>query len=387
MSLDLALAVLAAASAGIVAWVYVGYPAALLLLGALRPRPRLREPVRVPVSVVIAAHDEGAMIAEKVADVRRTAFPAELVQVVVASDGSTDATVEEARRAGADVVLDLPRVGKITALEAAVEAATGEMLVFSDADARWLPDSLPQLMSAFADPLVGGVSCAEVSTVPEGADADAVGRGEGLYWRYEQWIKDLEDRIGSTVSASGRLYAIRRSLFVPGYARASTDDFAISTAILRAGHRLAFDRRALVYVEGPDRGSGELRRKVRVMNRGLRGALGLGRLLNPLHGGGLAIQILSHKILRRLVPFFLLLLLAASAWLTARQGEAWLLLAPQLAFYGLAIAGWAGRRRAWGRAKPLYVPYYFCLANLAAALAVISIARGVRFETWRPTRA
>ena len=387
MSLDLALAVLAAASAGIVAWVYVGYPAALLLLGALRPRPRLREPVRVPVSVVIAAHDEGAMIAEKVADVRRTAFPAELVQVVVASDGSTDATVEEARRAGADVVLDLPRVGKITALEAAVEAATGEVLVFSDADARWLPDSLPQLMSAFADPLVGGVSCAEVSTVPEGADADAVGQGEGLYWRYEQWIKDLEDRIGSTVSASGRLYAIRRSLFVPGYARASTDDFAISTAILRAGHRLAFERRALVYVEGPDRGSGELRRKVRVMNRGLRGALGLGRLLNPLHGGGLAIQILSHKILRRLVPFFLLLLLAASAWLTARQGEAWLLLAPQLAFYGLAIAGWAGRRRAWGRAKPLYVPYYFCLANLAAALAVISIARGVRFETWRPTRA
>ena len=387
MSLDLALAVLAAASAGIVAWVYVGYPAALLLLGALRPRPRLREPVRVPVSVVIAAHDEGAMIAEKVADVRRTAFPAELVQVVVASDGSTDATVEEARRAGADVVLDLPRVGKITALEAAVEAATGEVLVFSDADARWLPDSLPQLMSAFADPLVGGVSCAEVSTVPEGADADAVGRGEGLYWRYEQWIKDLEDRIGSTVSASGRLYAIRRSLFVPGYARASTDDFAISTAILRAGHRLAFERRALVYVEGPDRGSGELRRKVRVMNRGLRGALGLGRLLNPLHGGGLAIQILSHKILRRLVPFFLLLLLAASAWLAARQGGAWLLLAPQLAFYGLAIAGWAGRRRAWGRAKPLYVPYYFCLANLAAALAVISIARGVRFETWRPTRA
>jgi cellulose synthase/poly-beta-1,6-N-acetylglucosamine synthase-like glycosyltransferase len=384
--IDVAILAFAAVCAGIVVWVYFGYPLTLLVLAAVRPRPRRRAPVELPVTVVVAAHQEAGTIGGKVADVRSTDYPAELLEVIVASDGSTDGTVAEAQAAGADRVLDLPRVGKIAALEAAVEIARGEVLVFTDADATWTPASLPALMTAFADPQVGGVSCEEISRVAEGSGTESIGRGEGLYWRYEQWIKRLEDRVGSTVSASGRLYAVRRALFTGGYMAASTDDFAISTAIRRTGHRLAFEPHAVVFTDGPSRAVDELRRKVRLMNRGLRGALGLGSMLNPLHGGGYAIQVLSHKILRRLVPFFLLGLLAAGVWLTVRHQAGWILLAPQLAFYALATLGWAGRCRAWGRVKPLYVPYYFCVANLAAALAVISLARGVRFETWQPQR-
>lgn len=371
-------------SGAAVVWVYAGYPLLLAGLGRVRPRPRERRSTHRPVSVVVAAHNEEAVIEDKVANVRATDYPQYLIEVVVVSDGSTDGTVEAARRAGADRVLDLPRVGKITALNGAVEAARGEILVFTDADSVLLPDTLDQMLANFADPSVGGISANEVSGAE--SDASGVGRGEGVYWRYEQWIKRLEDRVGSAVSASGRLYAIRRSLFRPSTVTSGTDDFVISTQVLRAGRRLAFDEHTLVLVDVPRDAGSEFRRKVRVMNRGLRAAFSLRELLLPWRGGFYSVQVLSHKVLRRLLPFFLLSALAAGFWLTTLSPVWWLVLGPQLVFYGLAAAGWAGRTRGWGRARPLWVAYYFCLVNLAAAIAVLSVMGGVRFERWSPTR-
>ena len=196
-----------------VLWAYALYPLTMAALGRWRPRPRARRPVALPVSIVVAAHDEQEMIATKVANVHASDYPSELIEVVVVSDGSTDHTVELAREAGADVVLDLPRVGKLNALNHAVEHATGDILVFTDADSLLERDTLSALVSNFADERVGGVSGNEVSRAR--GDERAVARGEGLYWRYEQWIKRQEDRAGCVVSATGRLYAIRRSLFVP----------------------------------------------------------------------------------------------------------------------------------------------------------------------------
>jgi cellulose synthase/poly-beta-1,6-N-acetylglucosamine synthase-like glycosyltransferase len=370
-------------SGAAVIWVYAGYPLLLAALGRIHPRPRERRPTHRAVSVLVAAHNEEGVIEAKVANVRATDYPQHLIEIVVVSDGSTDGTVAAARRAGADRVLDLPRVGKITALNGAVEAAGGEILVFTDADSLFLPDTLDQLLANFADPAVGGVSANEVSGT--GSEASGVARGEGVYWRYEQWIKRLEDRVGSAVSASGRLYAIRRSVFRPSTVTSGTDDFVISTQVLRAGRRLAFDDRALVLVDAPRDAGSELRRKVRVMNRGLRAAFSLQELLLPWRGGFYSVQVLSHKVLRRLLPFLLLTALGASLWLTTLSPMWWLALGPQLAFYGLAAAGWAGRTRAWGRARPLWVAYYFCLVNLAAAIAVLSVLGGVRFEKWSPT--
>lgn len=371
-------------SGAVVVWVYAGYPLLLLALARIRPRPRRRGCTRQPVTVVIAAHNEEDVIATKVANVQSSSYPRSLIEIVVASDGSTDRTVEVARRAGADRVLDLPRVGKITALNAGVEAGRGEVLVFTDADSLFRGETLDQLMANLADPAVGGVSANEVSRI--GTDASGVARGEGLYWRYEQWLKRLEDKVGSTVSASGRLYAVRRSLFRPATVTAGTDDFVISTQVLKAGRRLAFDEATIVLVDSPIDPASELRRKVRVMNRGLRAVLSLGELLLPWRGRLYSVQALSHKVLRRLLPFFLLLALVASVWLTASNAVWWLLLGPQLAFYALAAIGWAARGRAWGRVRPLWIPYYFCLVNLAAAIAVVSMLAGVRFERWDPAR-
>jgi cellulose synthase/poly-beta-1,6-N-acetylglucosamine synthase-like glycosyltransferase len=376
--------VLLLVSGAVVVWVYAGYPLLLLALARSRPRPRRRSSIRKTVTVLIAAHNEEAAIGAKVDNVRSTLYPRSLIQIVVVSDGSTDGTVGAARRAGVDEVLDLPRVGKIMALNAGVVFATGEILVFTDADSSLRPDTLDQLIANFADHTVGGVSANEVSTT--GPDAPGVARGEGLYWRYEQWIKRLEDRVGSTVMACGGLYAIRRSLFRASTVTAGSDDFVISTQAIKAGRRLAFDEHAIVHLDAPSEPTPELRRKVRVMNRGTRAVLSLGKLLLPWRGGFYSVQVLSHKVLRWFVPFFLVTAFAASIWLTASTAVWWLVLGPQLVLYGLALLGWVGRTRAWGRTRPLWVPSYFCLANVAAAIAVLSLLRGVRFERWDPTR-
>jgi len=369
-------------SAALVVWIYAGYPLALRLLGLVRPRPRRLAPLELPVTVIVAAHDEVEVIADKVANVLASDYPAELLELIVASDGSEDGTVHAARRAGATRVLDLPRIGKLSALNQAEQVASGEILVFTDADSMFEPGTLRRLVSNFADEQVGGVAANVVRVVEE--DGRSVARGEGLYWRYERLLKRLEDRVGSVVSASGQLYAVRRSAFTPSTETAGTDDFLISSQVVRAGGRLAFDERAVVLVATPDEGGTELRRKVRVMNRGLRSAFALGDALLPSRTGLYALEVVFHKILRRFVAFFLVALLASSVVLAARSPAWWTALGPQLAFYGLAATGGLLSRTRWGRLKPLWIPYYFCLANAAAALAVFSLLAGVRFTTWEP---
>src|SRR5947207_11352270 len=145
-------------TAVLLAWVYAGYPLMLALLGRLRPRPRRRAPVELSLSVIVAAHDEVAIIADKVADVLASDYPAPLLELIVASDGSQDGTVEAARRAGATRVLDLPRVGKLPALNRAAEMSLGEILVFTDADTLFERRTLRELVSNFADEHVGAVA-------------------------------------------------------------------------------------------------------------------------------------------------------------------------------------------------------------------------------------
>jgi cellulose synthase/poly-beta-1,6-N-acetylglucosamine synthase-like glycosyltransferase len=364
-------------------WIHLGYPAVLALVARLRPRRRYRAPLHLPVSVIVAAHDEEPIIASKVANIRASNYPDDLVEIIVTSDGSSDRTVERARSAGASVVLDLPRVGKLAALNEAATLASGSIFVFTDADSVLARDAIAQLVSNFADPTVGAVAANEIHGVER--DGVPVASGEGLYWRYEQLLKRLEGRIGTTVSASGRLYAVRRDVFVPSDEIASTDDFVISTQAIRVGLQVAFDTEARVLVENPDQGGTELRRKVRMMNRGLRGSLALALALSPLRRPGYLFALWSHKILRRLVGFFLVALLASTAVLAASAGGAWwLALAPQVALYALAAGGALGQTLHRPTPRLLWVPYYFCLSTLAAALAVCSILRRTRYETWEP---
>jgi glycosyltransferase involved in cell wall biosynthesis len=371
-------------SAGVVVWIYAGYPMLLGVLGRLRPRPRERTPVRVPISAIVAAHNEGSIIASKVENLRSSAYPEQLLEVIVVSDGSDDLTVERARNAGAHLVIDLPRVGKLRALNAAVDQSSGDVLVFTDADSELPPETLDELVSNFADPHVGGVAANEVH-IANGHSG--VGRGESLYWRYEQKLKALEDSIGSAVSASGRLFAMRRSLYTPSTHAAGADDVVLSTQVISAGRRLAFDGRARVLVASPSEGGTELVRKVRMMNQGLRAAFALMSRLSVVRHGPYMAQLMLHKVLRRFVGFFLLAVAAATVVGVSSQGGPWWWLAfvGQATFYALASAGAVLDRVDRAIPRPLWVPYYFCLSNLAAALAVLSLIGGKRFEMWEPT--
>jgi len=315
--------------------------------------------------------------------------------VVVVSDGSTDRTEEIVRgRAAGDPrvrLVVLPRSGKAAALNEGVRAARGEVLVLTDANALLAPGSLVRLVEPFADPEVGGV-CGRKRYRRSGAggeDGDATELGEGLYWRWDQWQKGLESRIGSVFAADGTLYALRRELYVPLADPAQADDIAISARIPLQGRRLVLAPEAVAFEEPPSEGAAELRRKVRVTNHSVRALWNLGPGL--WRSGLYSLELLSHKLLRHLVPFALLGLLALNAVLVLRlPGAAGAVLALGLAaqalVYGLGLVGFLLRSTPLGRWSIISTPYYFSMVNLAALLGVLSIARGVRQEIWTPRK-
>jgi cellulose synthase/poly-beta-1,6-N-acetylglucosamine synthase-like glycosyltransferase len=372
--------------AAAVAYGYLGYPLTVLLVGRLLDRRVRQAPVTPTMSVVIAAYDEADGIAAKIRNVLAAHYPPDRLEVVVASDGSTDDTVRIASAIAPDRVrvLDLPRRGKASALADGVQQAHGEVLVFTDANTVFRPDALAMLARNFADPGVGGVAGRTGYVVEE--EAESTGRGEDTYWRYDTWIKDLESRTGSIVSAHGGMYAIRRELFRPVEDPAVTDDFAISTAVVEQGKRLVFEAEAVGREKTMAKSGSEFRRRVRLMTRGLQGVILRRRLLNPRRYGFYAVAMASRKVLRRILPVTFppllvlsILLAPTSAFFTACAGA-------QLAFLAVAALGWGLRRTPLGKHAMLCMPFFFVLANLASMVALWNVVRGSRIERWTPQR-
>ncbi|MEJ7781980.1 MAG: glycosyltransferase, partial [Solirubrobacteraceae bacterium] len=208
---------------------------------------------------MVAAHDEESVIARKVADAHAQAWPADRLEVIVCSDGSTDATVAEARAAGAEVVLDLPRGGKVRAQDAGVEAARGEIVAFGDANARWERDALRELIAPFGDPGVGYV-CGQVRFVNEEGTNQ-----EGLYWRYEMTLRSLESRLASVTGGNGAIYATRRAAYlvvdpIMGH------DLSFPFNMVKRGWRAVYAPRARATEKMVPSIEGEFARKRRMMS-------------------------------------------------------------------------------------------------------------------------
>jgi cellulose synthase/poly-beta-1,6-N-acetylglucosamine synthase-like glycosyltransferase len=369
-------------SGAVVVYVYFGYPLLIWIVSRLRPRPVAKGDAMPPVTLVIAVFNEEAVVARKIANSLALDYPVDRLEVMFISDGSTDGTAEIIRSAESPSVrlLELPRGGKAAALNAGAAAARGEILLFTDANVDLSPDSLRIMARSFADPEVGGVSGKKKYVVRRGADTTEV--GENLYWRWDQWQKSLESEIGSIFAADGTLYAIRRSLYVPIEDPAQADDIAISARVVLQGFRLVFEPEAVAWEEAPAEGLDEFRRKVRVTNHSVRALLNLGRLLWT--SGFYSVELISHKLVRHLIPFFLLALLLSSLWLAAGSIVFAALLLLQVAFYGIALAGAALRRTGLGTKRIFSVPYYFCLVNAAALFGVLGIVRGRRVRAWTP---
>lgn len=370
----------------LLAWTYAGYPALLFVWARFRPREARRGPMMVPaVSVIVVARNEARRIRERLENLLALDYPGDRMEILVASDGSTDGTAERARsREGAGVricELETPR-GKPAALNRLAKEARGEILVFADARQRFETGALRALVAPFADPAVGAVS-GELILTRDWAST-AVGDGVGFYWRYEKFIRRHESRVDSSVGATGAIYAVRRDLFEAIPEDTILDDVMVPMRVVRQGFRVLFEPAARAYDREASTASEEFRRKVRTIAGNFQLLAREAWLLNPLRNR-LWLQTVSHKGLRLLGPLLLLALLAASAALAGAAPYGWAL-AGQAAFYAAALAGRALRhaRRRW---TPLMVPYVFCLLNWATAVAFLRCLTGRQSVTWEKATA
>lgn len=367
-------------------YIYAGFAVLVAAYARLRNRPVDRRPITPPISMIVAAYNEERHIHTKIQNSLGLDYPEDRLEVIVGSDGSDDATdaIVAACRDPRVRLRAFPRRGKIHVLNDCVPTASGEIVVFSDANTLLDRAALRKLVRNFADPTVGGVCGNQMYRTRPGSESS--GDGERLYWAYDKWLKEQQSRTGSIVAADGAIYAIRRSLYEPPPTAAVTDDFAISTSVVEKGMRLVFEREALAYEPETEKAAAEFGRKVRIMVRGLRGVFMRRRLLNPLRYGFYSVVLFSHKVLRRFAPLFLLALFVSSLFLAREGGPFRLALAAQVLFYILAAIGYLTRAQRVGRFKFLYAPFHYCLVNGAALVALVKLARGTSIERWQPQR-
>lgn len=367
-------------------YTYVGYPLLLLLVSRVRPRAVHRSEVTPSVSVIITAYNEERALADKLENTLLLDYPRDRFEIIVASDCSTDRTNQITRDYAARCVrlhIQPQRLGKTAAQNAAVEQSHGEILLFSDATSHYQSNVLQAIMPNFADPSVGCVAGRLVYVDPS---ASSVGQGARTYWDYERFLKYHESRAGSLIGASGCLYAVRRSAYVPLYPEACSD-FIIATKMVEQGLRAVYEPGAICTEETNRRVGNEMSMRVRVIAQTFTDLWRHRAMLNPLKSGFYAIQLLSHKVMRYMVPFLLIAVLIASGALVAASASliysgAFL---AQLGFYLAAFSAWA-LERAGARSRLLALPQYFVLANVASLLACYKFIRGERYARWEPIR-
>jgi cellulose synthase/poly-beta-1,6-N-acetylglucosamine synthase-like glycosyltransferase len=373
-------------SLALIVYVYALFPALVFMRGRLRRQPYQRAEITPAVSLIIAAYNEAKAIRSRIENILALDYPPDRLEVLIASDGSTDETEAIVRHYSSQGVrlLALPRQGKAAALNDAVAASTGEILVFSDANSIYAPDAIRALVRPFADPQVGGVAGNQVYQKTK-QESSVTGAGEKSYWNLDRRLKQAESEAGNTISATGAIYAIRRTLF-RSVAVGVTDDFYTSTGVIAQGYRLVFAADAIAYEPVASSKDVEFGRKVRVITRGLRGVVLRKELLNPFRYGFYAFQLFSHKVLRRLVVFPLIVLLAMSPFLWTKGVFYQIAAILQILFYGCALFGalWGGSKI--GRLKIFSLPFFFVMVNAAALLATWNLIRGHRIDRWEPQR-
>lgn len=361
------------------AWHFVGYPAVLALLAASRRRPpRASGEPHERVAMIIAAFNEERVIAAKIENALSLDYPPGLFTVVVAADGSSDRTADIARSFNDPRVVCLhepARRGKGHALNRAVAATPCDVLVLSDANNFYSPDSIRLLVARLREPGVGGATGAK--RIVASRERAASG-GDGLYWRYESKIKTAESALGGTVTADGEIFALRRESYREIPAAVINDDMYLTFRLVDARLHVVYEPEAVATEEASITIREDFNTKVRMIAGGMQSLRQEWRTI--LGSAGFAVKFLSHKLLRWLMPLVLLTLLATSATLAAQPVFA-ALLAAQLAFYLLAALGGLLNSRG-ARPTLAYVPFYFVVMNFAAAGGLWRYLRGRHSVLW-----
>jgi poly-beta-1,6-N-acetyl-D-glucosamine synthase len=357
----------------LISYAYFGYAVWLWLCVRFRSRPLRREPLTPSVSIVIAARNEEANLPAKLGNLHLLDYPQELLEIVIASDGSTDRTASILREQGSRmiaVILDESN-GKARALNEAVKQATGEILVFLDARQFVGSDAISELTSCFADPTVGAVSGELLLESSEGRSEDAL----GIYWKIEKIVRKLESASGSVVGVTGAIYAIRRELYTEIPAGTILDDVFVPMNVARMGKRVVFQPSAIARDRLFSAKGKEFSRKVRTLTGNYQLLRLAPWLLSPANP--LLFRFISHKLLRLLVPLLLLLMLMASAVAGGPIYRTifWL----QVLFYASAVFGTL--IPSVKQFKLVGIASTFVMLNAAAALAFYNFAAG-RKKVW-----
>ncbi len=363
-------------SLGALAWTHVGYPAALGVLARLRPRPVRREDVTPSVALVVSAHDEEAVIGRRVENLLELDYPPERLEIVIASDGSTDRTdaiVEEIAAGESRVrLLPCPREGKVAAQHRSVRETSSDVLAFTDANTEWKQDALRKLVRNLADPEVGYV-CGQLRLESPGGQ-----NLEGLYWRYEVWVRERESACSSITAGNGAIYAVRRDAYVEDDAKFG-HDFGFPYLMEQAGRRAVYEPEAVAVEKPASEPEDEYGRKVR-MNARSWGHIVTGRMFRrtrPLY----MVELVSHRVLRYSSGLLHVVLLVSNVALVTLGPFYRLFLALQLG--GLSLAA-AGKMR-------LPVPgarlaYYYYVVTKATAAGLVRYLRSGTPQTWEKAK-
>ncbi len=375
--------ILVICSLTLIGYNYLVYPSLMILRAAMlpddKPTDRAADEVLPRVSFVIAAYNEEKVIADKLDNTLELDYPAELLQIIVVSDGSDDATPGIVDNYAKDNVLNLhqpERRGKSAALNRSLAHVSGDIIVFSDANNDFNQRSVRELVKHFGDSRVGGVTGAK--RIYQNEERESA-RGDSLYWKYESKIKKAESILGSITAAEGEIFAVRASLIDSIDPHKINDDAAITFDLVKRGYRVLYEERAVSMEQASNELTDDFRVKVRMTAGGFQTIVNEFSFLIPPRNW-FAFTFFSHKILRWVTPWLMLLLLVANLFLLD-DFYFRALFVSQLMFYGLAICGWL-KRHSPDLPTLLYVPMYFCYMNLALLVGFLSFVRGIQGVNW-----
>lgn len=374
----------------LIVYTYIGYGILLWLLIQIKRRispprstPALPDKQLPFVSFIVAAYNEQDYIVAKADNTLALDYPSERMQIIFVTDGSTDAT-PLLLEAFADRIICLHqpgRAGKIAAVHRAMQFAEGEICVFTDANTMLNKEALREIVKHYQYTDVGAVAGEKRVASAENATA-----GEGIYWKYESFLKRLDYELFSVVGAAGELFSIRKELYMPVPANTLLDDFMISLHVAAKGYRVAYAPEAYAMETASADVSEEMKRKIRISAGGIQSIIWLLPLLNIFRYGWLSFQYISHRVLRwSLTPLALLLLLPLNIILWQEGIIYQLLLAGQAAFYTAAATGWLlATQRV--KIKAFFIPFYFAMMNYCVFLGLIRYLKGSQSVLWEKAK-
>jgi cellulose synthase/poly-beta-1,6-N-acetylglucosamine synthase-like glycosyltransferase len=369
--------------AGIIVYTYVGYTLLIPIIALFSQRRSIKRDMEPKATFLITAYNEERSIAAKLEDTLSLDYPKDKLEIMVASDGSTDRTDEIVRGfADRGVVLKRVegRVGKTATQNEAVKAATGDIIIFSDATTKYTKDAIKKIVRNYADEGVGAVSGRYEYVNPTGA---SVGIGTILFWKYENFIKSMQTRIRTITGCCGCIYSVRKDAYVP-LPPDIISDLVEPLKIIERGYRIVFEPEAVAYEETTETSKQEFSMRVRVISRGMQGLWYMRTLFNPFRYGFVSFQLFSHKVLRWMVPFILFLLFVCNIILIGHPFYNLTFIA-QILFYSGAAFGYFLDRKG-KKVKLFALPLYYCLVNAASVVAFIRMIRKEHSVVWETVR-